>query len=384
MFSNLDKLLSHPCRPAPRKKPQILHLFESNPIQPEPKQQKPPSPTVPEVAKNLKANTREVFVCEDCNLNFEEVHIFESHLLTPRHLFSARRRTTGNINLPSDIQVDVAKSPMQPRTMQIKIPNDFPRESVSENEMNFVKKESLSKNKTPVVEISSNGKKEGISNDDFESIVNVNLSRLTEDEVRPLAPEKKKAWSPSSLKTLKTEIKLLTGSQRRNQVESNVNNSSDYKENSWANPYMEIVQPIPELPVKSSLSGNITEDSLSSEMRELMQANNITIRREFLFCNDCCLYLHFDELKKHINSKDHPRHEEDDKTAVKEVVADRPPSSVSSQSAADINPHEDLKSETGGKSSNFAQMPKLPQFALFHPVLKDDNYIAASVPASQL
>lgn len=35
----------------------------------------------------------------------------------------------------------------------------------------FVKKESLSKYKTPVVEISSNEKKEGVSNDDFESIV---------------------------------------------------------------------------------------------------------------------------------------------------------------------------------------------------------------------
>ncbi|VUZ42861.1 unnamed protein product [Hymenolepis diminuta] len=350
MFSNLDKLLSHPCHPAPRKKPQILHLVESNPIQPEPEQQQPPSPTVAEVAKNLKSNTNEVFVCEDCNLNFEEMHIFESHLLTPRHLFSARRRTTGSINLPSDIQVDVKKPPMQPRTMQIKIPSDFPRKSVNENEMNFVKKDSLSKYKTPVVEISSNEKEEGLSKDDFESIV-----------VRPLAPEKKKTWNPSSLKT----------------VESNANDSGDYKGNSGATPYMEVVQPIPELPVKSSLSGNISENSVSSEMRELMQANNITIRREFLFCNDCCLYLHFDELNKHINSKDH-------KTTVKEMAADRPPSSVSSQSGADIYPHEDLKAKTGGKSSNFAHMPNLPQFAQFHSVVKNDNYTATGVPASQL
>ncbi|VDL19983.1 unnamed protein product [Hymenolepis diminuta] len=57
------------------------------------------------------------------------------------------------------------------------------------------------------------------------------------------------------------------------------------------------------------------------------------------------------------------------KTTVKEMAADRPPSS---------------KAKTGGKSSNFAHMPNLPQFAQFHSVVKNDNYTATGVPASQL
>nr|CDS26538.1 zinc finger C2H2 type [Hymenolepis microstoma] len=386
MFSNLDKLLSHLCLPPSWKKSEIKQPVKLNIIPSEQtEQQKLPPPTVPEVAEPLKENVEDSFVCEVCKLEFEEMGGLESHRLTPRHLFSVRRSSAGSANLKNDVQVDTKKLRMKPPTKQPEMPTFLPRKPFSENELNFGKRELPDNFNIPFMETCRNEVKEEVTSTDFDSIVNVNLSRLIEEEAihyqePPLVPEKMRTWKRSNHNEA-SEIENVdqhqSSQEEKKYVDSNDSRFGDSMENSGANPYMEIVQPLPELPVKSSLPSGISEDTLPREMRELLHANNITIRREFLFCNDCYIYLHFDEANKHINSKDH-------KTAVREVIQERPPSSVSSNSEAEIYPVEALNTETGDNTGKFSQMPKLPQFAQVQPIVKDGKYIAVFVPASQL
>lgn len=85
-FSELDKLLSHPCRTAApsavSKADFPLWSASTYPHLPPPVQATSQSTT----------NGITSFLCQECGLDFDEKHLFEAHLLTPRHKFSAGRR----------------------------------------------------------------------------------------------------------------------------------------------------------------------------------------------------------------------------------------------------------------------------------------------------
>ncbi|VDO03934.1 unnamed protein product [Rodentolepis nana] len=314
MFSNLDKLLSHPCPPPSWKKPEIKQSVKSNIIPSEqPEQHKPPPLNVPEVTEPSRENAEKSFVCEVCNLEFEEIDSLESHRLTPRHLFSVRRSTAGSVNLLNDIQADTKKPSMKPHTVQPEMPNYLPRKPFSENNLNFRKKELPENFEMPLVETCRNEVKEEVPNSDFDSIV---ASRSQEC---PVVPEKMGTWKLSSLKEtnqIENYDQRQSSQEDKKYVVSNDSMFNDSMENSGGTPYMEVIQPLPELPLRSSLPDGISE-----------------------------------------------------KMAEKEVIKERPPSSIM---------------ETGDNISKYPQMPKLPQFSQVEPIVKDGKYVAVFVPASQL
>ncbi|KAL5964127.1 hypothetical protein TSMEX_008072, partial [Taenia solium] len=92
-FSDLNKLLSHPCRiafPSNVSKTD-LPLFSASSF---------PHPPPVQAISQSTTNGIAPFFCQECGLDFDEKHLFEAHLLTPRHKFSAGRRGSVSRNAP--------------------------------------------------------------------------------------------------------------------------------------------------------------------------------------------------------------------------------------------------------------------------------------------
>ncbi|KAM7536443.1 hypothetical protein Aperf_G00000081591 [Anoplocephala perfoliata] len=329
-FSNLDKLLSHPCR-SPTNPPIVA--FNASPTQSVPQKQSPlPTEAPPvEILPDAPKNTSEKFHCDDCNLDFGERHIYESHLLTPRHGFSIKRRTTGNQNSPEAIPKVPPKPAAKPKNINpnARIKSYSLQRSYNGKDMHVNKKELLGMLDSPLLENPAKKTDEVVSEANFDSIATNQKQNSNQGQ--------------SSLVPSKT-------------VGANENPPFKSATISRTGPFSDTIQLHPVLPQR------IQEDAISSEMRSLMRTNNITVGRDFLFCNKCCIYLHYDEINKHIGSVDH-------QTNAEKKNPEGPQSS---------------NIKTTENSSAFAQMPELPPFARVKPIIKDGQYTAIFVPASQV
>ncbi|CUT99210.1 zinc finger C2H2 type [Echinococcus multilocularis] len=245
-FSNLDKLLSHPCHVATLS----TGIETGAPLLPTLSY---PHPPPVQVVSQLKTNNIALFFCEDCGLDFDEKHLFEAHLRTPRHEFSAGHRGAANQNTSvvfrklSQEQIEKASS------------LTFGHSSYS----------------TPKLS--------------HENANNTNRVGY------PLGQ-----MYPSQNPLIRVKAVETTGAHLYGSVER-----------SMARPMGGSARQIPEYSVQSGVTkmpqeSNITLQSETLQgMNLLIQKHNITTRGDLFFCNACFVYLHNEEIIEHIACVDH-------------------------------------------------------------------------------
>ncbi|KAL5106118.1 hypothetical protein TcWFU_002970 [Taenia crassiceps] len=271
-FSDLDKLLSHPCRIAVPSTVSETDppLFFSSPC--------PPTPSV-QVASQSTANGTTSFFCQECGLDFDEKHLFKAHLLTPRHKFSVGRRGAVNRNVP------------------IAPPNLLLEQTEKASALTF-----------------------GNISSSISKISHENANHAT----RVGHPFEHFQQSQSSLMHVKAVETI--GAQWHRSVERPTTRAVEGPDRQIPDHPIQsgIAARLQEISVAS-------ENGALQEINSLIQKHNIVARGDSFFCKTCFVYLHYEELNEHINCVDHQRN-----IAISQVTTAPFPSQKVNESAKPI------------------------------------------------
>ncbi|EUB62346.1 hypothetical protein EGR_02799 [Echinococcus granulosus] len=312
-FSNLDKLLSHPCHIAIPS----TGVETGAPLLPTLSY---PHPPPVQVVSQSKTNNIASFFCEDCGLDFDEKHLFEAHLRTPRHKFSAGHREAANQN------TSVASRKLSQEQIEKASSLTFGHASYS----------------TPKL-----------------SHENANNTNRVGYPLGQTYPSQNPLIRVKAVETIGAH---LYGSVER----------------SMSRPMGSTARQIPEYSVQSGVTekpqeSNITLQSETLQgMNSLIQKHNITTRGDLFFCNACFVFLHYEEIIEHIACVDHSQEvNESTKPAVR--MPSLPPLYSTNPTLPDANyiavyvPAEQAIEGESGRRPIFTQYvslgsPKFPTF----------------------